>query len=83
MRRITLFAGMVVLLSGPILAWALRVPELANVQEMGAKLIARLEQFIGNYPDLFEEVRETFTDGYSAVEEATANPGTRRTARSQ
>ena len=30
---------------------------LANVQEMGAKLIARLEQFIGNYPELFEEVR--------------------------
>ena len=30
---------------------------LANVQEMGAKLVARLEQFIGNYPELFEEVR--------------------------
>ena len=30
---------------------------LANVQEMGAKLIARLEQFIGNYPETFEEVR--------------------------
>ena len=24
---------------------------------MGAKLMARLEQFIGNYPELFEEVR--------------------------
>lgn len=30
---------------------------LANVQTMGAKLTARLEQFIGNYPELFEEVR--------------------------
>jgi len=30
---------------------------LTNVREMGAKLVARLEQFIGNYPDLFEEVR--------------------------
>ncbi len=30
---------------------------LANVRTMGAKLVARLEQFIGNYPELFEEVR--------------------------
>jgi acetylornithine/N-succinyldiaminopimelate aminotransferase len=30
---------------------------LANVRDMGAKLAARLEQFIGNYPELFEEVR--------------------------
>jgi acetylornithine/N-succinyldiaminopimelate aminotransferase len=30
---------------------------LANVRTMGAKLRARLEQFIGNYPDMFELVR--------------------------
>ncbi|MGE3690514.1 MAG: aspartate aminotransferase family protein [Novosphingobium sp.] len=30
---------------------------LANVRDKSAKLIARLEQFIGNYPELFEEVR--------------------------
>ncbi len=30
---------------------------LENVQAMGAKLSSRLEQFIGNYPDLFELVR--------------------------
>jgi acetylornithine/N-succinyldiaminopimelate aminotransferase len=30
---------------------------LANVREKSAKLVGRLEQFIGNYPDLFEEVR--------------------------
>jgi acetylornithine/N-succinyldiaminopimelate aminotransferase len=30
---------------------------LANVRDKSAKLVARLEQFIGNYPDLFEEVR--------------------------
>jgi acetylornithine/N-succinyldiaminopimelate aminotransferase len=30
---------------------------LAHVNAMGAKLVSRLEQFIGNYPDLFEEVR--------------------------
>jgi acetylornithine/N-succinyldiaminopimelate aminotransferase len=30
---------------------------LENVRNMGAKLTARLEQFIGNYPDLFELVR--------------------------
>ncbi|WP_310534182.1 aspartate aminotransferase family protein [Novosphingobium sp.] len=30
---------------------------LAQVRTMGAKLRARLEQFIGNYPELFEEVR--------------------------
>ncbi len=30
---------------------------LANVRDKGAKLTARLEQFIGNYPDLFELVR--------------------------
>ncbi len=30
---------------------------LANVQNMGAKLMGRLEQFIGNYPDLFDLVR--------------------------
>ncbi len=30
---------------------------LANVRDKGAKLAARLEQFIGNYPELFEEVR--------------------------
>jgi len=30
---------------------------LANVRDKGAKLVARLEQFIGNYPELFEEVR--------------------------
>ncbi len=30
---------------------------LANVRDKNAKLVARLEQFIGNYPDLFEEVR--------------------------
>ncbi len=30
---------------------------LANVRDMGAKLAARLEQFIGNYPELFDEVR--------------------------
>ena len=32
-------------------------PFLANVRELGAKLRGRLEQFIGNYPELFEEVR--------------------------
>jgi hypothetical protein len=36
LRQLALFAGMVVLLCGPILAWVLRVPELANVQEMRA-----------------------------------------------
>ena len=30
---------------------------LAHVRDMGAKLTARLEQFIGNYPELFELVR--------------------------
>jgi len=30
---------------------------LANVREKGEKLRGRLEQFIGNYPNLFEEVR--------------------------
>ena len=30
---------------------------LANVRATGAKLTARLEQFIGNYPELFEGVR--------------------------
>ena len=30
---------------------------LANVQDKGAKLMAQLQQFIGNYPDLFDEVR--------------------------
>jgi acetylornithine/N-succinyldiaminopimelate aminotransferase len=30
---------------------------LANVQDKGAKIVSRLQQFIGNYPDLFEEVR--------------------------
>ena len=30
---------------------------LANVREKGAKLAARMEQFIGNYPELFVEVR--------------------------
>jgi acetylornithine/N-succinyldiaminopimelate aminotransferase len=30
---------------------------LANVRDKSAKLVGRLEQFIGNYPDLFEEVR--------------------------
>ena len=30
---------------------------LANVRDKGAKLVARLEQFIGNYPELFELVR--------------------------
>jgi acetylornithine/N-succinyldiaminopimelate aminotransferase len=30
---------------------------LAHVRAMGAKLTSRLEQFIGNYPDLFELVR--------------------------
>ena len=30
---------------------------LANVRDKGAKLTARLQQFIGNYPDLFELVR--------------------------
>jgi acetylornithine/N-succinyldiaminopimelate aminotransferase len=30
---------------------------LANVRDKGAKIVGRLEQFIGNYPDLFEEVR--------------------------
>ena len=30
---------------------------LANVRDMGIKLVARLQQFIGNYPELFEEVR--------------------------
>lgn len=32
-------------------------PFLARVRETGDVLRARLEQFIGNYPDLFEEVR--------------------------
>jgi acetylornithine/N-succinyldiaminopimelate aminotransferase len=27
---------------------------LAHVRDMGAKITARLEQFIGNYPELFE-----------------------------
>jgi hypothetical protein len=36
LRQLTLFVGMVVLLCGPILAWVVRVPELANVQEMRA-----------------------------------------------
>ena len=30
---------------------------LANVRDKSAKLVARLHQFIGNYPELFEEVR--------------------------
>ena len=30
---------------------------LANVRDKGAKLAARMEQFIGNYPELFVEVR--------------------------
>jgi len=30
---------------------------LAGIREQGAKLAAGLEQFIGNYPELFEEVR--------------------------
>ena len=30
---------------------------LANVNDKSAKLVGRLEQFIGNYPELFEEVR--------------------------
>ena len=30
---------------------------LANVRDKGAKIASRLEQFIGNYPELFEEVR--------------------------
>jgi acetylornithine/N-succinyldiaminopimelate aminotransferase len=30
---------------------------LAHVRDMGAKITARLEQFIGNYPELFEGVR--------------------------
>lgn len=30
---------------------------LANVRDKSAKLVGRLEQFIGNYPELFEEVR--------------------------
>jgi acetylornithine/N-succinyldiaminopimelate aminotransferase len=30
---------------------------LGNVRDKSAKLTARLEQFIGNYPELFEEVR--------------------------
>jgi acetylornithine/N-succinyldiaminopimelate aminotransferase len=30
---------------------------LANVRDKSSKLMARLEQFIGNYPELFEEVR--------------------------
>jgi acetylornithine/N-succinyldiaminopimelate aminotransferase len=30
---------------------------LAHVNAIGAKLVGRLEQFIGNYPDLFEAVR--------------------------
>jgi acetylornithine/N-succinyldiaminopimelate aminotransferase len=30
---------------------------LANVRDKGAKIVGRLQQFIGNYPDLFEEVR--------------------------
>jgi len=32
-------------------------PFLAHVRDMGAKLAARLAQFIGNYPDIFEGVR--------------------------
>lgn len=32
--RHTIFAGMVLLICAPLLAWAFRVPELANVQEM-------------------------------------------------
>ncbi len=30
---------------------------LANVRDKSAKIMGRLEQFIGNYPELFEEVR--------------------------
>jgi acetylornithine/N-succinyldiaminopimelate aminotransferase len=30
---------------------------LTNVRDKGAKIVSRLQQFIGNYPDLFEEVR--------------------------
>ena len=30
---------------------------LANVRDKGAKIVGRLQQFIGNYPELFEEVR--------------------------
>jgi acetylornithine/N-succinyldiaminopimelate aminotransferase len=30
---------------------------LANVRDKSGKLVARLQQFIGNYPELFEEVR--------------------------
>ena len=32
---------------------------LAQVRKMGEKLRGRLEQFIGNYPELFSEVRGT------------------------
>jgi acetylornithine/N-succinyldiaminopimelate aminotransferase len=30
---------------------------IANVRDKSAKLVSALEQFIGNYPELFEEVR--------------------------
>ena len=30
---------------------------IANVRDKSAKIVGRLEQFIGNYPELFEEVR--------------------------
>jgi acetylornithine/N-succinyldiaminopimelate aminotransferase len=30
---------------------------LANVRDKSAKIVGRLEQFIGNYPELFEEIR--------------------------
>ena len=30
---------------------------LANVRDKSAKIVSRLEQFIGNYPELFDEVR--------------------------
>ncbi|WP_420384225.1 aspartate aminotransferase family protein [Novosphingobium sp.] len=43
--------------AGAVLDVVANQPFLDNVQAMGARLRARLEQFIGNYPEMFELVR--------------------------
>ena len=43
--------------AGAVLDVVANEPFLANVRATGARLRARLEQFIGNYPDMFELVR--------------------------
>jgi len=43
--------------AGAVLDVVANEPFLANVRATGARLRARLEQFIGNYPEMFELVR--------------------------